>query len=78
MTVEDVTTHEHIMEALCGTPTCLEVALAYIEAVQQRAPRYDYQLGRAIEEVENVLSRIRETQIRAVEWYRNNHDRASG
>ena len=65
-------THERVMEPLCDTPTALEVALAYIEQVQRRAPVYEWQLGRAIEEIQGAINGIRETQARAIELWRNN------
>jgi len=73
-----MTAHELVMEPLCGVPTALEVAKHYIECIHRRAPRYNQQLSRALEELDMALKGVRDCQGRAVELWRNNYDRTSG
>ena len=64
--------HEHVMEPLAGLSVALEVALARVEQMKRRAPDYEWQLQDAIDNMKLALDGIRETQIRAVEYWRNN------
>jgi len=64
------TDHEYVMRPLAGKGDNLEIALTYIRQVLPRMPAYEWQLCRAIAELEDAWEAFQEAQRRAVECWR--------